>query len=195
MHRHIRRTHLPVGLAVAVAATPAAVAAAPHHDAPAAAASDIAAPAPAAPAPSDAPVLRYEHSMPFERRRPQTISASISSAATVSVTVPIARSLRPSPGATVPSAREWPTSPPHRCTSSSRRSGPSSPGSVITFDPDELERRLAELEEEMSRPGFWDDQEQAQKRSTEHARVSRRLASYRQLQEIGAQLAWVRDYL
>jgi len=53
---------------------------------------------------------------------------------------------------------------------------------VITFDPDELERRLAELEEEMSRPGFWDDQEQAQKTSTEHARVSRRLASYRQLQ-------------
>ena len=48
MHRHIRRTQLPVGLAVAVAATPAAVAAAPHHDARAAAASDIAAPAPAA---------------------------------------------------------------------------------------------------------------------------------------------------
>jgi len=48
MHRHIRRTQLPVGLAVAVAATPAAVAAAPHHDARAAAPSDIAAPAPAA---------------------------------------------------------------------------------------------------------------------------------------------------
>jgi cell wall-associated NlpC family hydrolase len=48
MHRHIRRTQLPVGLAVAAAATPAAVAAAPHYDAPAARASDIAAPAPAA---------------------------------------------------------------------------------------------------------------------------------------------------
>jgi cell wall-associated NlpC family hydrolase len=47
MHRHIRRTQLPVGLAVAVAATPAAVAAAPHHDA-RAAGRDIAAPAPVA---------------------------------------------------------------------------------------------------------------------------------------------------
>jgi cell wall-associated NlpC family hydrolase len=45
MHRHIRRSRLPAGLAVAVAATPAGVAAAPHHGA---AASDIAAPAPAA---------------------------------------------------------------------------------------------------------------------------------------------------
>jgi peptide chain release factor 2 len=53
---------------------------------------------------------------------------------------------------------------------------------VITFDPDGLERRLAELEEEMNRPGFWDDQEHAQKTSTEHARVSKRLSSYRQLQ-------------
>jgi cell wall-associated NlpC family hydrolase len=58
MHRHIRRTQLPVGLAVAVAATPAAVAAAPHHDAPAAAASDIAAPAPAAMRWATGPALR-----------------------------------------------------------------------------------------------------------------------------------------
>lgn len=48
MHRHIRRSRLPVGLAVAIAATPAAVAAASHHDAGVAVASDIAAPAPAA---------------------------------------------------------------------------------------------------------------------------------------------------
>ena len=30
---------------------------------------------------------------------------------------------------------------------------------MITFDPASLERRLAELEEEMNEPGFWDDQE------------------------------------
>ena len=37
--------------------------------------------------------------------------------------------------------------------SSSRRSGPSSPGSVITFDPDQLESRVAELEQELGAPG------------------------------------------
>ncbi len=34
----------------------------------------------------------------------------------------------------------------------------------------------------MSEPGFWDDQERAQKVSTEHARVSRRLETYERLQ-------------
>jgi peptide chain release factor 2 len=52
---------------------------------------------------------------------------------------------------------------------------------VITFDPDRLARRLGELEEELSRPGFWDDQEQAQRISTEHSRVTRRLAMYDRL--------------
>jgi peptide chain release factor 2 len=52
---------------------------------------------------------------------------------------------------------------------------------VITFDPDALASRLAALEEEMGRPGFWDDQERAAKVSTEHARVSRRLERYRHL--------------
>ena len=33
----------------------------------------------------------------------------------------------------------------------------------------------------MSEPGFWDDQERAQKISTEHARVSKRLEMYERL--------------
>jgi len=52
---------------------------------------------------------------------------------------------------------------------------------VITFDPAALEARLAELEQELSRPGFWDDQERAQKVSTEHARVAKRLGMYQRL--------------
>jgi peptide chain release factor 2 len=52
---------------------------------------------------------------------------------------------------------------------------------VITFDPDALAARRAELEAEMGEPGFWDDQERAARISTEHARVTRRLESYEQL--------------
>jgi peptide chain release factor 2 len=52
---------------------------------------------------------------------------------------------------------------------------------VITFDPDALARRQAELEQEMSEPGFWDDPEHAQQASAEHARVSKRLTTYRRL--------------
>jgi len=40
----------------------------------------------------------------------------------------------------------WPNSTTNRSSSSSRRSAPSSPGCVITFDPDVLERRVGELE-------------------------------------------------
>jgi peptide chain release factor 2 len=54
---------------------------------------------------------------------------------------------------------------------------------VITFDPDRLRERRAELEQAMSEPGFWDDQEQAQKTATEHARVTRRLESYERLSD------------
>ena len=43
---------------------------------------------------------------------------------------------------------------------------------MITFDPVKLKARQAELEAAMNEPGFWDDQEQAQKTSTEHSRVS-----------------------
>ena len=52
---------------------------------------------------------------------------------------------------------------------------------MITFDPDRLAARLAELEREMSEPGFWNDQERAQRISTEHSRVSRRLELYGRL--------------
>jgi peptide chain release factor 2 len=52
---------------------------------------------------------------------------------------------------------------------------------VITFDPDALTARRAELEEQMGEPGFWDDQERAARISTEHARTTRRLESYEQL--------------
>jgi peptide chain release factor 2 len=52
---------------------------------------------------------------------------------------------------------------------------------VITFDPDGLKQRIAELELEMGRPGFWDDQQHAASVSTEHARLSRRLERYERL--------------
>jgi peptide chain release factor 2 len=52
---------------------------------------------------------------------------------------------------------------------------------VITFDPASLTERRAALEAEMSAPGFWDDQARAQRTSTEHARVSRRIDTYERL--------------
>jgi peptide chain release factor 2 len=52
---------------------------------------------------------------------------------------------------------------------------------VITFDPDRLAARLAELEGAMSEPGFWNEQETAQRVSTEHSRVARRLELYERL--------------
>jgi peptide chain release factor 2 len=52
---------------------------------------------------------------------------------------------------------------------------------VITFDPDALRIRLAELEEAMGEPGFWDEQQLAARISSEHARVSRRLERYDRL--------------
>jgi peptide chain release factor 2 len=52
---------------------------------------------------------------------------------------------------------------------------------VITFDPDALAARRAELEQKMGEPGFWDDQEGAAKISTEHSRVTRKLERYEQL--------------
>ncbi len=52
---------------------------------------------------------------------------------------------------------------------------------MITFDPDALSGRLAELEKAMNEPGFWDDQGRAAQVSTEHARVKRRLGRYHRL--------------
>jgi peptide chain release factor 2 len=52
---------------------------------------------------------------------------------------------------------------------------------VITFDPDALAARRAELEQQMGAPGFWDDQEGAAQLSTEHSRVMRKLERYEQL--------------
>jgi peptide chain release factor 2 len=49
---------------------------------------------------------------------------------------------------------------------------------VITFDPDALSARLAELEEAMGERGFWDDQKRAAAISSEHARLSRRCDRY-----------------
>jgi peptide chain release factor 2 len=53
---------------------------------------------------------------------------------------------------------------------------------VITFDPDALTRRRAELEEAMGAPGFWDDQSRAARISTEQSRIARKLDRYQRLQ-------------
>jgi peptide chain release factor 2 len=84
---------------------------------------------------------------------------------------------------------------------------------VITFDPDALTARLAELERELGAPGFWDDQQRAAAVSTEHARLTKRLERYDRLRreyddarelltmdgdmagEIAASLAPLRDEL
>ena len=54
---------------------------------------------------------------------------------------------------------------------------------MITFDPDALRGRIAELERLMGEPGFWDDQQAAAGLAAEHARVSRRLERYDRLQQ------------
>jgi peptide chain release factor 2 len=54
---------------------------------------------------------------------------------------------------------------------------------VITFDPARLEERAAELEAEMSQPGFWDDQQHAARVSTERSRMTKRLERYRRLRQ------------
>jgi peptide chain release factor 2 len=51
-----------------------------------------------------------------------------------------------------------------------------------TFDPATLNTRVQALEEQMSEPGFWDDQERAAQVGAEHARASRRLSLYRELE-------------
>ena len=51
-----------------------------------------------------------------------------------------------------------------------------------TFDPAELSERVGALEQEMGAPGFWEDQERAAQVSAEHARTTRRLSTYRELE-------------
>jgi peptide chain release factor 2 len=53
---------------------------------------------------------------------------------------------------------------------------------VITFDPDAVASRVAELERQMGEPGFWDDQARATAVSTEHSRLAKRLDRYERLQ-------------
>ena len=52
---------------------------------------------------------------------------------------------------------------------------------MITFDPDALTERAAELEARMGEPGFWDDQQRAAEISTEHSRLTKRLERYARL--------------
>ena len=59
---------------------------------------------------------------------------------------------------------------------------------MITFDPDALSTRAAELEEAMSEPGFWDEQQRAAKISAEHARLTRRRERYDALTSEAADL-------
>ena len=54
---------------------------------------------------------------------------------------------------------------------------------MITFDPDALTSRVAELESAMGERGFWDDQSRAADISAEHARATRKLERYERLQQ------------
>jgi peptide chain release factor 2 len=49
---------------------------------------------------------------------------------------------------------------------------------VVTFDPAALKTRLDELEQELSRPDFWNDPQRAAKLSAEHQRAQRKLQRY-----------------
>ena len=52
---------------------------------------------------------------------------------------------------------------------------------MITFDPEQLTARAAELEQQMGAPGFWGDQQRAASISTEHSRITKRLERYERL--------------
>ncbi|MBV9365438.1 MAG: peptide chain release factor 2 [Solirubrobacterales bacterium] len=51
-----------------------------------------------------------------------------------------------------------------------------------TFDPAALSGRVDALEQEMGAPGFWEDQDRAARVSAEHARTTRKLSTYRELE-------------
>ncbi|WP_217921459.1 peptide chain release factor 2 [Miltoncostaea oceani] len=63
------------------------------------------------------------------------------------------------------------------------------------IDPPALERRMAELEELIGAPGFWDDQASAASISAAHASASTRVAQYRELDEEIGSLAEMADLL
>ncbi len=52
---------------------------------------------------------------------------------------------------------------------------------MVTFDPAALTARLAELEEELAQPDFWNDQQRAARLSGEHQRGQRKLQRYDEL--------------
>ena len=54
---------------------------------------------------------------------------------------------------------------------------------MITFDPDALRARVAELEQAMGEPGFWEEQKRAAAISSEQARLTRRLERYDELSD------------
>jgi peptide chain release factor 2 len=49
---------------------------------------------------------------------------------------------------------------------------------VVTFDPAALKARLAELEQELAQPDFWNDQQRAATLSAEHQRTQQKLQRY-----------------
>ena len=53
---------------------------------------------------------------------------------------------------------------------------------MITFDPAQLTARIAELDEQIGAPGFWDEQERAVKVSAERTRAARKLELFEGLQ-------------
>jgi len=52
---------------------------------------------------------------------------------------------------------------------------------VVTFDPAALKARVDELEGELSKPEFWNDQQRAAKLSAEHQRSQQKLQRYDEL--------------
>ena len=52
---------------------------------------------------------------------------------------------------------------------------------MITFDPEQLKQRIAQLEQDLGAPGFWDDQRRAAELSAQHSRLTKRLERYRRL--------------
>jgi peptide chain release factor 2 len=52
---------------------------------------------------------------------------------------------------------------------------------VVTFDPVALKARVDELEQELSKPDFWNDQQRAARLSAEHQRAQRKLQRYGEL--------------